>query len=345
MADEDRSPADTLMERLSREPYRFDFFQAVRRLECAAARKSRVGDSIRPSHDPVRFCQKPRLHFAPSTIASFQPAGGGTPARMFVHFFGLLGPNGPMPLHLTEYVCGRIHSHHDETLARFLDVFHHRMISFFYLAWAGARKTVNYERGEADRFSNFIGSLFGVGMPALQGRDSTPDVAKLHYSGLLAGRTSSAAGLRALLGDYFQVPVDIEQFVGEWLQMPPGSRCRLGVPSAPGSLGEDLVIGDRVWECQHKFRIRMGPLDLRQFLRMLPSGDGLPELAAWVRNYVGSVLAWEVQLVLKAEEIPELKLGGPNGLGWSTWLKTSPLPEDADQVVIESRQIEDGAHR
>ncbi len=337
MADEGRSETDTLMERLCRDPYRFDFFQAVRRLECASDGRHNVGDSIRPAHDPVRFCQEPRLRFAPSTLSRFEPAEGSSPAHMFVHFFGLLGPNGPMPLHLTEYVCGRLRSRRDPTLARFLDIFHHRLISFFYLAWARAQKTVNFERGEDDRFSAFIGSLFGVGMHSLRGRDAVPDVAKLHYSGLLAGRGRSAAALRAVLSDYFQVPVNLEQFVGEWLEMPPGSRCRLGDPASPGSLGRDTLIGDRVWECQHKFRIKMGPLDLEQFRRMLPSGDGLAELAAWVRGYVGAVLAWEVQLVLKAEEIPELQLGGPNRLGWSTWLKSGPLRQDADQVILECR--------
>ena len=45
--------------------------------------------------------------------------------------FGLLGPNGPLPLHLTEYVRERLRHHADPTFARFLDLFHHRFALFF----------------------------------------------------------------------------------------------------------------------------------------------------------------------------------------------------------------------
>ena len=79
--------------------------------------------------DPVRFGQLPSLAFAPSTIAQFVPASDGRPPRLLELFFGLLGPNGPLPLHLTDYARERMTRWHDPTLVRFLDVFHHRMLS------------------------------------------------------------------------------------------------------------------------------------------------------------------------------------------------------------------------
>src|SRR5947208_2330848 len=83
-------------------PHTFDFFKAVRLLECSRPDLPRVGFSISPSEDPVRFWQKPSLRFPPSTIDSVEPKG--TAPRMAVNFFGLFGFHGPLPPHLTEYV-------------------------------------------------------------------------------------------------------------------------------------------------------------------------------------------------------------------------------------------------
>ncbi len=228
MASEDRPAAQPLIERLMQSPYSFDFFQAVRRIECAHPAQPRIGHSQHLNGDPIRFGQEPSLAFAPSTIASCQPGPDGGAPRLSVHFLGLLGPNGPMPLHITEYVRGRILINHDRTMARFLDVFHHRMISLFYRAWASSQMPVSRDRPQEDRFAMYIGSLIGIGMRSLRGRDTIQDEAKLHYSGRLACQTRNAEGIRAILSDYFGVPTRIDQFVGQWIDLPPENLLKLG---------------------------------------------------------------------------------------------------------------------
>ena len=127
---------------LASAPFEFDFFTGVS--ECWRLRHvqdmPRVGESISPRQDPVRFGQNPSLAFAPATLESFSPATDGLPARLQVYFLGLFGPNGPLPFHLTEFAHERLHAHRDPSLTRFLDVFHHRMLSLFYRAWANSRK-------------------------------------------------------------------------------------------------------------------------------------------------------------------------------------------------------------
>ena len=111
MADEERtaSSALTLYRQLAEVPYQYDFFQAVRRLECAHRDKPRMGQGSRPIEEPVRFGQEPSLAFPPSTVASFGQRDPQLVPRMLVHFFGALGPNGPLPLHLTEYARQRLY--------------------------------------------------------------------------------------------------------------------------------------------------------------------------------------------------------------------------------------------
>jgi type VI secretion system protein ImpH len=326
----------SLTKTLQDRPYDFDFFQAVRRLECANPDRPRIGHSQRPQDDPLRFCQNVSLAFAPSSLCAYYEAGDEHPARMLVNFFGLLGSNGPMPLVITEYIYDRLRTHKDGTLAAFLDIFNHRMTSLFYRAWACNQQCVSHDRKEKDAFAVYIGSMFGIGTDSFRNRDAVPDVAKLYYSGRLFCQTKNVEGLREILQDYFGIKVDIAQFIGQWIELPPAHRCRLGETAESGKLGFTLVVGARFWECQQKFRIKFGPMGFSDYQRMLPKGESISRLVAWVKNYVGDELSWELQLVLVAREVPRISLGKIGQLGWSTWLGSKQFEKDRDDLVLRN---------
>jgi type VI secretion system protein ImpH len=103
-------------------------------------------------------------------------------------------------------------------------------------------------------------------------------------------------------------------------------------------LGEGAIAGDAVWDPQGCFRVRLGPLKLVQFLAFLPDGQAIQELRDLVRFYVGTVLEFDFQFVLKAGEVPWSRLGdespaGPR-LGWCSWLKTGEFEMDATEAVF-----------
>lgn len=336
MAAEARAKAGdvSLRSNLERAPHEFDFFQAVRRLEALHADKPRMGRSSRPVDDPIRLGQAASLAFAGASLAAFEPGKDGRPPRLTGHFFGLLGPNGPLPIHLTEYAYDRQHNARDKTLVRFLDVFHHRMLSLLYRAWAGARPAVSLDRPEDDWFGVYLASLIGLGMDTLRDRDALPDHAKLHHAGRLSAQARNPGGLRAMIAEFFRVPARIEEFVGAWLVLPQDGRLRLGRSRATGLLGHSAVAGARIWSRQHKFRVVMGPMDLAAYRRLLPGGTSLARLVAMTRNYVGDELAWDLRLVLARDEVPALKLGGDARLGWSTWLGRRREDTDAGDLVL-----------
>jgi len=336
MASQDRPAPDAVALALSlqKQPYRFGFSPTMRRFECASRNKPRPGRSLGIKDDMIRLGQEPSTAFAPSTLARFTPAEGGRPPRLSVNFFGLFGPNGPLPLHLTEYARNRLLHADDATFSRFADIFHHRMLSLFYRAWADAQPTVSFDRPESDRFADYVGALCGVGAPALRKRDAMPDLAKLYFAGQLSSHTRHAEGLRAILKAFFKVPVAIRQFVGTWFTLPDDAVCRLGESPQTGTLGKSAVIGGRIWSTQQKFRIVFGPLGLSDFQRLLPGGNSLPRLVAMVRNYVGDELTWDVQLILKKEELPAWKLGQSGQLGWTTRLTRKPLEKHVDEVLL-----------
>jgi len=318
---------------LARQAARMDFFQILRLLENAHPDKPRIGASLRPRDDVVRFGQDPSLSFEPTAVRAYVPASGQARARLAVNFIGLLGANGPLPLHLTEYVRERARNNGDTTMVAFLDVFHHRRVSLFYRARASSEPAISLDRPESDRFADYVGSLFGIGAPALRGRDEIGDFAKLHFAGLMANQRRPAAGLVTILRAYFKLPVEIEQFVGHWMRIPADGRTRIGMLERGNRLGSGTVLGARVWDCQHKFRLVVGPLDYEDYQRMLPGGASMRRLLDWVKSYAGTVLDWDVRLVLKQREVPPLKLGGMT-LGWTTYLASGPAARDARQLLI-----------
>ncbi len=336
MAGSNRATPETLAltQALEAAPYKFNFFQAMRLIEAANPHLDRIGKSQKPADEPVRLGQEPSLAFAPSMLASFKPGSEEEPDYLAGFFFGLFGPNGPLPLHLTEYARERERMNHDATFRAFADVFHHRMMSLFYRAWADAQPTVQLDRPEDDQFAKYVGATFGMGLDSLTGRDALEDHAKLFMAGRLVQQARPAEGLQAMLEELFLVPMQVEQYVGEWMPLPLESRLELGLSPATATLGKTAVIGDRVWGGQHKFRIICGPVNVFDFKRFLPGQKSLERLCATVRNYVGDELDWELRLLLVGEEIPTVKLGSFGQLGWTSWIGEQQTDAAAGDVVL-----------
>lgn len=334
MAGQDRAATQALIERLRQEPWCFEFFQAMRLIECLHSEKPKLGTSLKASDDPLRLAQAVEMDFPPASLAAFEHGKDGFPDRLLVRFLGLFGSHGPLPLHLTEYARERIHNFGDPTFSRFADIFHHRMLCLFYRAWADVQPTVNHDRPGDNRFAGYLGSLFGIGMPAFRDRDAMPDIAKLLFTGHLSCQSKHADGLQAIIAEYFGYHTRILEFVGEWMEIQEREQTRLGAAPHAGALGLSTVVGARVFGCQHKFRVALGPLDLEQYRSMLPGQWGLAVLVAIVRNYSGDELTWDLNLVLRHKEVPPLRLDDGAQLGWTTWLGKPKDKRDADDLTL-----------
>ncbi|GGA10532.1 type VI secretion system baseplate subunit TssG [Neptunicoccus cionae] len=337
MERQEREASDDLsrLAELTDDPRKFNFFQALRLIEASYRSAPRLGNSKRPRQDKVRLKQKVDMAFAPSTVENFRTTGkGGGPAELSSYLFGVFGPNGPLPLHITEYAREREHNARDHTFAGFADMFHHRLISLFYRAWASAEPAASFDRPEDDPFANRISALSGMMGDAFADRDAMPDLAKLRFAGRLSNGAKNEEGLLAMIAVFFRVPVTIESFVGSWLELEPDDQWQLGVETPAGGLGQGTSLGNRVWSRQAKFRIRIGPLDLEEYKRLLPGGISLYRLAAVVRNYIGEVLDWDVNLVLAAGQAPQVKLGEQGELGWTTWAGTPPQDRPLDDLYV-----------
>jgi type VI secretion system protein ImpH len=262
-----------------------------------------------------------------------------------VTFMGLTGPAGVLPRCYSAFLLSRIRER-DRTLVDFLDLFNHRLISLFYRAWEKYRFGVTYERDGVDSVSKYLISMVGLGTPGLEKRLGVPDERLLSYTGLLSLQARSAVALEQLLEDYFDVPVEVEQFVGVWRRLDAGDQCLFNDgDSYSEQLGVAAVVGDAIWDRQSRIRLKLGPLDQERYLSFLPSGSAWKPLSELTRFFCGPDLEVEVQLVLKQKEVPRFDVGkddpaGPR-LGWFTWIRsgTDFDRSPGDTVLLLGRQL------
>jgi len=329
---------DSPMEQVLREDASsFEFFQAVALLQrLRLNEREPVGQFSNPEDEAVWFRVNNTLAFPASQIQTIKDQEG-KPPEMKVNFMGLTGPSGVLPYAYTELILERLRAK-DPALEAFLDIFNHRMISFFYRAWEKYRFPATYYRGD-DIFTHHLLDLIGLGTPGLRHRQAVPDSALLHYTALVGAHARSAEALEAILGGYFEVPVEVEQFAGAWYRLDPSAQCSMSDQDEDSEkLGAGVVVGDEIWDQQSRVRIRVGPLSLEQYTNFLPGGSAHAPLKSLVRFFSNDELDFEVKLVLQREDVPKCEVGSEGAaaprLGWISWLKSAPLDHNPGDTIL-----------
>lgn len=317
---------------LASAPHAHDLFRTLRWIDARGGARAPLGRESQPAYEPVRVRQEPSMAFAPATLAWARAPEAGRPGEVSVYSFGLFGPNGPLPLHLTEHARERVHHHGDTTLSAFADMFHHRMALLFYRAWADAQSTVGMDRQDAP-FARYVASLLNLGETALRDRDEVPDSARYFMSGHLVRQTRNPEGLKHILQSFFGVPVRIQEFVPQWIRLDPSQQLTLG---GGQGLGAGTVLGKAVRDAQHRFGIEVGPMPLARYRAFLPGGKPARQLLQWVREYVGIEFSWTLRPLLQASDAQGVSLGQDRPLGLASWLgKRPPERGPAGDVLLD----------
>jgi type VI secretion system protein ImpH len=329
------APHLDLLHALRQAPQRFSLFAALRLVERADPARPRIGEARRPAEEWVRIEQPPHLTFAASDVSGVAAADGGR-LRVAQFGFGVFGPNGALPFHLTEHAFERQRHHEDGAVSDFINMFQHRLAALFYRAWAEADPVASHARPDDDDFALYLGALAGLAERSAADRDSVPHAAKLFRAGLLGPAARSADGLEALLSDYFGQTVRLRQFVAGWLRVPHELRTRLGTPDGHAVLGRTATLGAASWQCQDRFEIVVGPMPFERFMRFLPGSRALRELGDLVRHYTSGEWSWRARLLVQSGDAPGIALGHIGRLGWTSWLGR-PKGVASDVVVHEPR--------
>jgi type VI secretion system protein ImpH len=339
--------------RLKDQPQRFSFDAVVRILTFLGRRADPAA--------AARFTSTTGSSYLPAEVTQVQTDAGVSEPLVAVGVIGLTGPAGVLPRYYTDAVVADQRSR-AFSLTRFLDLISHRMVAAFAAAGAKYRPHRAADVGalaadpeHADPVAESLLSLTGYGTPHLADRLLAGSAALRHYAGFFAAHPRSAERLQALASDWLGRPVKVEQFAGAWLALPVDQRSRLGVGLSPGKfsrLSVDAAVGVRAWDQQARIVLRIGPLDLAYFERVLPDQPLLRELIALVRAYIGFEVGFAVNPVLARDAVPALAFAPPGDkgagtarplLGWNTWLPTSSATRrrtDAADALFDSEMVE-----
>ncbi|KMK65232.1 type VI secretion system baseplate subunit TssG [Puniceibacterium sp. IMCC21224] len=317
---------------------RMDFFELLRQLETADLRFGRAGGADR---EPARLGQTARMAFAASDVAEMTPGNAEHPPKIGVNVLGLIGPEGPMPLHMTRWIMERLSNRWfagdaqqgataDTSFLDFINMLQHRLIALYWRAWADARPEVHIAHGDGGRVTAMMRSLAGLGLPGTTTDDIRLDGAKLRHATSLALEARSPERLTAFLETVLGVPVALGEFQGVWIDIPQHLQSRLGMQHA--GLGSGAVIGGRVFDRQSHAELRLGPLTLAQFNAFLDDSIARDRLRQALVFAAGKDIAFGLRLVLAADAVPQARLGACQ-LGRTTWLNPDP-DRNADDLAF-----------
>eukprot|EP01037_Dinobryon_pediforme_P015255 gene15255-15403_t len=349
-----RRKANSAMAMLLRKPQRYRFDAAVRVL----AHVAETGDAA----DAVRFRAPVGTAYPGPEVLAVQEGGTGMP-RMTTPVMALTGPTGVLPRHYTEILHTTVRNR-SPALQDFTELLAQRFVAQFARAGTKYRPHRIREAAHLNQKANLRGghpetpdpltqsllAFAGFATPHLVPRVAAGAEPLLHYAGLLSMRPHSAERLQAMLSDWLGRKVEVLQFVGDWLSLPPDQRTRMPRGRAAGAynrLGYDAAIGVRAWDIQARIVLRIGPLDGEGFAALLPDRPLLRQLVSLTRAFLGFETGFAVNPVLQAQAVPKLRLEGgaftpapPTRLGWNTWIPKAGFRTDAADAVFAAELVE-----
>lgn len=297
------------------------YLNFLRRIEQGAGDKPRIGESTALKEESVVLGQDPFMGFPEHDFSRMGTSKNGVP-EVRNHIIGFFGPNGALPLDITEEVY-RWTRTGDMAFVRFTDIFATRFQQLFYRAWADARAITQFDHENGDRFHSYVGALLGMGTPSFLERDDLPDLNKLALAAIAVGRVKSPCKLRQMLEVDLGAEVDIEEHVPVWINFEDDAKNAMGIS---GSLGQDLYVGGRVQSVEEKIVIHIHTKSLSDYRAFLPGGESHKRLAAIVNWYLGQAIEVDVSLTLPAGEVQPAKIGESAELGWMAVMEDREKP-------------------
>ena len=342
MASEVGVQSSDLKKRLLEKPKRFSFYQAVQLIESFNEAPVKIGKSGPPSKEAVRLRPSVGVSFPSSDIEEIREYEDEETRRkkylITTTFMGLYGVASPLPTYYCEEILEddteRLNDAERSSTRDFLDIFHHRLLSLLYRCWLKYRYLFQFYPGGGDETSRRFLCLIGIDPEVPNANLPLAPIALLRFAGLITQLPHSGISLEVMLSAFFSgIAVEVVQCYPRWVIIPDDQRTRLGEQGC--SLGQDVVMGARMFDQMGSFRLRLGPLSKQEFRSFFPVEKNYAQLVFLARFFVEMALEFDIELILRAEDVSPAELGGeePVYLGWNSWV-LSKEPEENMSVIL-----------
>lgn len=257
-------------------------------------------------------------------------------------FAPIVGPLGSLPPAYGE-LLQREERNRSGALTSFFNLFAARFSELFVSAtekYRLARALRWSDQRKSNGFRKTLLALTGFRTAGLTRKAGVSEDALLRFSGFLASRNRNVSALTSVLCEFTGLPVAIEQFRRRWVPLPLHEQSQLGQASGL-RLGQNTTAGSAVEDMSGGFRVVIGPVAYADYLALTPGSKRLAEIFSLTRLFVGSALDFDVQVILKKEDIPFCRLGqlhAPARLGWNSWARVAPAQKDSTDAIVTERE-------
>jgi type VI secretion system protein ImpH len=319
--------APSVFERLLAAPGIFDFAQAVDLLQQRArmlagpAGSMPLGRGSDPRKEALALTATFELSFRTQPIERVAADADGM-YTLVTNFFGLAGPDGPLPEAFVELIRSQLLDL-DSGAPDFLSLFQHRLLSLAYRAEHEFRAAAPFSEPDTGPLAPALLALLGE---QAEHADSARRRLLLANLPACTQQRHSLRGFLTLLDQQFGVCSSGQQWAGHWIDLPEQLQTVLGPSGRNDRLGDGAVLGQRAWDEGGAVRVDLGQLGQALYLALLPGGARHPELRLLCAWYLGPNLACYLRMALSPEQVPAPLLGPAALLGHTSWL--APAPAD-----------------
>lgn len=307
---------------------RWELFALARGVEQSRPDLPRIGTAMDPADEVVDWTHYPSLNFPRTTVAKHE-AGPRRP-RVRSQHMGLVGPLGPLPLHMTDIAVAERRGGGSRPYGDFLDLLSARMLQGFYRAWSQSEPCAQADRPADDGFATVLGAVSGAAdlrfvageRPAL-GDAGFDAWRRLGYAGHLHGLRSASAVVD-LLADLLGREVGIVEAIGRWRPMPVDARTRMGTRrGAYAELGRGATLGERFFAVEWDVELRVAARSEDDLAELLPGGSAHRLLVEAAAAVLPSSLDWTIRIEIDEVEAPVARLGRQGTrLGLTSWISS-----------------------
>jgi len=306
---------------IEQNPYPFSYHKINRVLEAANLNKPRIGTAISLKDEYVRLKQPPFLNHPGSQIASASNSDlDDNPFELSTYLFGLLGPNGPMPHHITLYIRQRLLAKDTSSIA-FFDLFNHRFLSHYYRAWSDTEPVAQLDRPKDNAINSIVAAVAGIKSSKQSDRVLSKEL-EYYYAGHFSRNEMTCESLTKILNSYFNCKFNVERFVRKWVKIPEQDRFILSHCSLKNKqLGKNTLIGRKVITAQQELIIHVYPISFEEYESFFSAETKwLESLVELMKRCIGMSFSWQLRFCLPIEIIPKQKLGHNTVLNKNNWL-------------------------